>query len=315
MNKKTAYRLALLCGSASLSGVIGASHASASLLIADGFDYPAGNKLDGNIETASGQTWTLTGSTDGAVISSGSVTYTGTNAPPALPGDSSSDASDASVKLANSSTTNAERIALGGAYSSGTLYYSLTLKVTGLGTNSGSFIAGFNNLTGAQGTALTTAGTALYLKQDGTTGDYLIGVEQKASAAASPLNYGTTDFTTGETLFIVGSYTFSSTGDSSNLYVFAPTDTVPETEPATPYESSQGTTGTVLAAGNDDIQSFFLRNQAGAPATTLVDDVRVGTSWSDVISGTAVSVPEPASIGLMGLAMSASLIRRRRAQA
>jgi hypothetical protein len=250
-------------------------------------------------------------------VSTGSLAYTGTNPPPALVGDNSSDTYNNEIKLTNtaSSPTTADRISLTNIYGSGELYYSFTMKVTAIGSlssaSTGGFIAGFNNLTGASGSTITTAGGVLCIRQDGSTGKYQLGIAQNQSPTSERI-FNTTDLTTTDTLFVVGTYTFDPVnGDSSNLYVFKDTDAISQTEPTTPFATSQGTTSTGLT--NGEIESFFLRQNASAAGTTLIDDVRVGTTYADVVSGT--SVPEPASLAVLALALPLLLKRPRLARA
>jgi hypothetical protein len=57
------------------------------------------------------------------------------------------------------------------------------------------------------------------------------------------------------------------------------------------------------------IQSFFLRNNSVAPDVIEVDEVRIGTAWEDVTSST---VPEPCALGIIGIAATGLLRRRKR---
>ena len=77
------------------------------------------------------------------------------------------------------------------------------------------------------------------------------------------------------------------------------------------YSAINGYAGTTnIDAGT--IQSFLLNGHAqttqGTTALMTIDELRIGTSWSDVTP----TVPEPASLGALGLGAGALLARRRR---
>ena len=60
------------------------------------------------------------------------------------------------------------------------------------------------------------------------------------------------------------------------------------------------------------IQSFYLRNNSVEPATSVIDELRVGTTWEDV---TPSNVPEPSAAVFIGLgALGLVLVRRFRLQ-
>jgi hypothetical protein len=58
---------------------------------------------------------------------------------------------------------------------------------------------------------------------------------------------------------------------------------------------------------NNQIQSFFLRNNSVEPASSVIDDLRVGTTWEDVTP----AVPEP-SAGILGVIGVLGLVAIRR---
>lgn len=312
--KKSTLALALLS-----SAAIAAS-ANASLLVADGFDYTAGTtNLVGQTDSdfaSNPATWQLTGTQAySPSVGSGNVTYpSGYGAPANLTG-----ANNAQLIVPSGSNSAADRIqlttpasAFNPTNSGGTsLYYSFTMKVTSISalatTTAGSFLAGFNNSVGSSSGALTTAGAALCDRTDSDSGTtFHLGIAQNVNTRT----YDNTDsYSVGDTLFIVGEYDISSTGaaDTAELYVFdssTPTpDTIPSTQPLTPTVSSPFS---AALSGGDNIESFFLRDQ-GTSFAANIDNVRVGTTWADV-----TSVPEPASLGLLGLGAFAAVSRRRR---
>src|SRR5258706_5841185 len=120
-------------------------------LLYDGFDYVAGAALSGqtNNNVQPPLTWAFVGTAGGAngtldpKIGAGSLTY------PGLP------ASVGNSVLTDRNQTGVSRIALPSAQTTGTVYYSMIVKVTDItaltNTTTGSFLAGLNNTTAAGG--------------------------------------------------------------------------------------------------------------------------------------------------------------------
>ena len=102
-----------------------------------------------------------------------------------------------------------------------TVYYSFALRVlnaSGLSA-SGVFVGGFNNSAGTQTNQPTVVGTRLYLRA--TNSGFNLGVSKNSSTATDWL-WDSRTFTTNQTLFIVGSYTFnngSSGDDVSQMWI------------------------------------------------------------------------------------------------
>jgi hypothetical protein len=197
-----------------------------------------------------------------------------------------------------------------GGITSGTVYYSFAVKVTDLtGLNtSGVFWAGFNNTQGAQNTTPNTVATRVLTRSAGA-GLYNIGLD-KSSGTAGSFVWDTQNFTTSDTVFIVGSYTFNpNTGDDvSQLWVDPDSSTFGGASAPTALLSS--TAGTDLAR----VASFVLYDRsANEPAAGLMDDLRFGTSWADV-TPSVNSVPEPSviSLGALGLLTGLGLRRMKR---
>jgi hypothetical protein len=118
---------------------------------------------------------------------------------------------------------------------------------------------------------------------------------------------GGTAVTPGQTYFMVARIeSFAApTVDVAKLWVFGPgyASQVPATEPAAFDATATNNTAAIL----DRIRIRIDPGSTGA-APGEVDEIRIGNSWLDV-----VSVPEPSSLILLGVAAAAGLVRRRRA--
>jgi hypothetical protein len=188
-----------------------------------------------------------------------------------------------------------------------TLYYSLTFKVTSIvaadwgSTNNfltGSFMLGFKQKL-SNGTALAQADAAAPLlirtgdpnNTSGTANDfqsYQLGTGVTATSATRTFD-GTHYYNPGDTLFLVLSYTFNSgaNDDVAKLYV----NPIPGSLEGANTSRVTTTAGAVDVSTNQ-IQSFFPRNNSVEPSGTLIDDLRVGTTFGDA---TPVAVPEPST--------------------
>jgi hypothetical protein len=165
--------------------------------------------------------------------------------------------------------------------SSGTIYYSFALRLTDItGMSSGGvFWAGFNNSGGAQTSTPTTVATRVYTRASGSGFNFGLS---KASSTATNIIWDNTIHYSGETILLVGSYTFNipdTNDDVSDLWI----------------DPSSSTFGTALAplptlttsSGGDinsgAIESFVLMNRnAAEPANGIFDELRIGTSWASV---------------------------------
>src|SRR5262249_30098827 len=92
---------------------------------------------------------------------------------------------------------------------SGTWYFSMIVRLTDISTlnSSGVFWAGFNNSAGTQTTTPTAVSTRVVTRS--AAGGFNIGLD-KSSGTAPNFVFVAPVFTTNDTLFIVGSYTFNS---------------------------------------------------------------------------------------------------------
>ncbi|PWU15657.1 MAG: hypothetical protein C5B50_15120 [Verrucomicrobia bacterium] len=174
--------------------------------------------------------------------------------------------------------------------SSGTWYFSFLTRLTDISTlnTGGIFWAGFNNSSGSQTNTPTSVATRVLTRS--ATGGYNIGLD-KTSGTGSLLIFSTNVFTTNDTVFLVGSYTFVPTtnnDDFSQLWI--------NPSPASFGQASAPAPTLTSTNGNDisQIASFVLFNRnANEPASVTVDELRLGASWASV---TQPAGPQPSPV-------------------
>ncbi|HZV35860.1 MAG TPA: PEP-CTERM sorting domain-containing protein [Verrucomicrobiae bacterium] len=250
-----------------------------------GTSYTVGANLVGQTN-AQGQGWSLAGSTGAQpVISAGNLTVSGL---------ASSGGNSVSYGMAPSSPTPtvSARFNLGSTINSGTIYYSMALQVTSLGslTTGGAFIAGFNNSAGSQSSTPSTFASRVYTRLSGT--GFNVGLDLNGSTATQ---YASPTYNVGDTLFLVGSYTFvtGTANDTASMWINPDSSTFGAgTAPASTLTSSSSSESDIA-----QIASFMLRDGSALEPGVIVDDLRVGASWADVTP----AVPEPGTTVLCGL--------------
>lgn len=100
-----------------------------------------------------------------------------------------------------------------------------------------------------------------------------------------------------KTYFIVSKMVATSGEDTVYLKVYGPDDSVPDIEPVTWDITHSETTGVTLDEMWVDVADGTNGGQ--------IDEIRVGTTWGDVV------VPEPATMVLLGLGGMGVLLRRK----
>jgi len=168
---------------------------------------------------------------------------------------------------------------------SGQVYYSFLMDVLSFGTGN-RYITSMN-----PGTTTPNGGSdalAVYLYTNNT-----LGLRTAGAAAIH-----TVPLSLGDTNFIVVSYDFGST--SAKLW-FNPTPGGLEGAP----DMTLAGDGSVTAIAN-----IGFKAQSDATGATLIDTLRVGTTWADVTT----AIPEPSSLvlAMAGIGLMMGLIRRRR---
>ena len=277
-------------------------------LLYDGFGYTSGAALSGqtNNDVSPALTWAYVGSGANSAdpkIGAGSLSY------PDLP------ASVGNSVLTDRTQSGVARIALPSPQTSGTIYYSMILKVTDItnlnNTTTGSFLAGLNNSNGA-GASIASAGAALMIHRDANNASaYNLGMA--VSTANADRVFDSVAHDTSQTLFVVGAYQFNPGADDDNAYLWInpASSTFRTNNVPAPDVSSLGLTSTAAVSDipTNQLTSVFLRNNGVEPNQIQIDELRVDTTWAGVTGG----VPEPGSGMIVLLAAAALGMRRRRA--
>jgi hypothetical protein len=249
-----------------------------------GTSYALSSVLAGQVN-AQGYTW-FTVNTGGSgttpTNTAGNLAYAG------LPASSGN-----SITVLNVSSGKGARLSLQTNVTTGTFYASFLMKITSLSglTTTPVFWACFNNSTADTSTALTVGGAKVFLKS--TTGGYLIGFSKNSTTVAD-LSFDTTVHTLNETVFVVVRYSSGTAATASDckIWINPASGTFGNAvEPAF-------TTNSSTASGQTDpgnIASWtFLQRSSTQPASTIVDELRVGRTWAGVTGGPEIGF-QPAS--------------------
>jgi PEP-CTERM motif len=244
--------------------------AHATLLFQEAFNYTAGSALADSGNVNPGSGLAWNGGNAGLTIGNGNLTYSGLT-----------DLGGNELSIANS--TAGTSINTFNNVTSGQIYYSFLLDVT-TADGANDYVTSLN-----PGTTAPNGGSdalAVYVYSNNTLGIRTAG---ESTVHTPTLSLDTT-------YLVVVDYDFDTT--TANLWL----DPVAgDSQPAV-TESLAGS-GTVTAI--DDV-GFK------AQATTgdfLVDNLRIGTTWTDV---TPAAVPEPSAFALAGLGLLGLVARFRR---
>jgi autotransporter-associated beta strand protein len=186
-------------------------------------------------------------------------------------------------------------------HSSGSIYYSFVFNVNNVadvGGGAGSFLAGLMP-SGWSGTSGTQASAAPLLIHSNGAG-YSLGIAHRDLASSTPRLFDDTKvFQQDETVFVVARYDLNAGQDNdvARLYLFGAGDTIPTSEPVTANITSDSGSGAVGEAANNDVtqnltlgflplRSLMLRQNGVEPDGMQVDEVRVGTTWNDMMPQT-----------------------------
>jgi hypothetical protein len=279
--------------------LLGGARANAALLAYEPFDYPAGPLL-GQTNASTGNNWLRAGVSAAPTainVTAGSLT-------PPLPLQPAVGNALAITGIGDNSGS-CERLALPSPFTTGTMYYSMALRIdalTGSNATTGGFAFGFNNTgNSSQVTNPTAAGARLQLRIDpGDATKYNIGIFTNVSATAAATSWSG-PLIVGDTQYIVASYEMLAGAGNDVARIWINPAVGDLGAPTAPTPSFTGTGGTDLSS----ISSILVR-QSPAPHLTM-DEIRVGDDWAS-----ATSIPEPAAMGMLSLA-SALMLRRKRA--
>jgi hypothetical protein len=186
----------------------------------------------------------------------------------------------------------------------GTVYYSFIMNVNtmaGVTDTNGGYFATF-------GSNSNTFGGTLWSKRV-DDGVFNLGIEVRTALGAST-TYDTTSLVAGATYFVVVGYTFgaAASDDTVSLWI---NPTINAAQPAATITDTH--TGTDLAA----ISNFILRQDSTTETPSMsVDELRIGTTWTQVTSGTLATgqseiaglkmYPNPVSNGTLFIETSAN---------
>jgi len=310
----------------SLSTVVvafAAANAGATLLFYDGFDYsPPGTFLaplndttatpnPGLLNTAYGWNWRYAGAGAAANKAPG-IAGVGLNYNDVTGYSGLQSTVGASVLFDTTQLGSARIQAMPSAISSGTVYYSCLLRVgdvANLNAVNGMLLGGFVTSPDA-GTLPGTVGAVLRIRQSSTAGAYNIGVGMNSGTAAGNIQFDTVAHAAGDTVLVVGAYDFvaGANNDMARMWISPnPADFGNALAPTATLTSAPG--GSV-ADSSANVLAFNLRNvnTVGTPTGVLFDELRVGTSWADVMPS---AVPEPAAACLLGSGLLLVIVRYR----
>jgi hypothetical protein len=189
------------------------------------------------------------------------------------------------------------------ALNSGTIYWSALLRVDAIATTiaNGMLLGGFNNTPGP-GAQPNTVGACLRIKTDpNNSSKFVIGTAMNSGTGAGNVQFETSGHSLGDTVFVVGSYTFvaGSNNDTAQMWI-NPT-------PGGAQPAATLTSNPLLADSFASLSTFNLRNvNTAGTATAYFDELRVGDDWASV-----TPTPEPTTLALLLMGAMPLALRRR----
>ncbi len=188
-----------------------------------------------------------------------------------------------SIRFGAQSATDAANSAkwnlYGNSVTTGSIYYSLLLRVEDIGSldTTGGYCVTFNNaaITASTATIPSVLASLVYLKNNGS-GQYLIGIGKRPTGAPG---YDTVARSVGDTVFVVCKYTY---GAASQLWI--------NPDPSSlggAGEASGAISSTDAGADMTAIQTVVLFQRGNntvttQPRTMVADEIRAGRTWADV---------------------------------
>lgn len=187
-----------------------------------------------------------------------------------------------------------------GTNASLTVYYSMILQAANIAnlSTTGEFCFGFNNQQniGDQSNTPGNWAAKVYFKKSGA--GYLLGVNKMGNAATA--TFDTTVRSTNDVLFIVVGYeirpTSAANNDTVRMWINPLASTLGAISP--PAATVTGSSATDSDQNNGGLDNFQMgARSTSQPDLLVIDEFRMGTSWSDVTGGPQVkSLPATGSI-------------------
>jgi len=225
----------------------------------DAFNYTNGQSLPS--QTAGG--WFLSASaTSDMLITTGSLTY--------------SNLASSSGNKVSFEGGGEDAIKTFTATTSGTVYYSYLMNITGMTGFTGGTFTGFIN----SGTLAPGSGDVrgCVWVRPSTTGNYNIGFSPRSNG--SPV-YGTADYPIGTPVLIVVSHQFVS-GNNNDIVKLWVNPTPGQSQPAENMTA-------LMSSDPANLGGFFIRQNSNASTPKVeLDELRFGLNWADV---TPANVP------------------------
>lgn len=275
-----------------------ASTVSAVPIVEEPFAYEVGDSLIGK-SPAPGFTWgsQAPAAADDLIFDATSLSPTAPyTLPSAFPAPSG-----AKARIGGSGRTYVLPI---GAPASTTMYYSMLIDVHSLNNSSTvpAILSGFANVSGTTNPTAITA--TLYGKHGLVEGTYQLGIGRNSNSANATFG---SDIPLTDAVFVVAAVEIveGTSNDIARLWINPDVSTFGDASAPTATLEGQN------VGGDASINSFILyqrgTNNGLAVLGSWVDEVKIGTTWADV-----TPVPEPASLGLIGLGMAGLLRRQQR---
>jgi hypothetical protein len=165
---------------------------------------------------------------------------------------------------------------LGTNLTSGQIYFSFPMRVDSLGTS----MTTTGTLAGFAAGSGTSFGTKVNIRTNGA-GGFILGTSKSGGTTFG--DWASNNFNVGETIFVVGRYTFNaanSTDDTCDLWLNPPPSSFGAASPPPASVSAVGSGGSDITP----IDRFFFRagNASSSPNKLVADEVRLGFNWADV---------------------------------
>jgi len=177
-------------------------------------------------------------------------------------------------------------------------YYSYLLKITDLTavptTAANNFFAGFSDGSVAQPQQLARVGTRVLTKKSGA--GYVLGLGRNNTV--SDYVYDTTVYNINDTVFLVGSYDVTAGVTNVNLWINPPISTFGSNAPPPPTLTATAVSSFTGNLNNNGIAGFVIVCQNSTAPSGVIDELRIGTSWSFVTGGDPAILQNPASVTL-----------------